>query len=362
MELLYDGLRRSGVEFVAEPPLTVRWLARARKDVDVLHFHWRPDRYYAWLRPRPKDLDRPPPRTQNIRSWLRVALFACRLRVARLLGYRIVWTIHEVYPPETTTRPNGAVSRRIDRAGSRLLARRSDLLVTHDRATAERARQELGKDFERLEIVPHASYLEVYPAGRPRAVVREELGIAPDAFTFLCFGALRPEKSIDLVLEAFRGIDDPAVALVVAGLVEDTGSRRSVLAASAADDRVRPLLELVPHDRVRELFDAANASVFGRGEVWTSGSLILALSLGVPPVAADLPPNGELLANSSAGWLFRPGNVESLREAMCEAASDPDLARAKGRVALEQARKLPSWAEVAELTAGLILQSCNGKR
>ena len=362
MDLLYDGLRRFGVDFVAEPPLTIRWLGRARKDVEVLHFHWRPDEYYAWLRKPPIDPDRPAPRSQNIRSWLRFGVFAWRLRLARLLGYRIVWTMHEVYPPESQKRPKGAVSRRIDRLGSRLLARRSDVLVTHDHATAERARRELGRVFERLEIVPHPSYLGVYPAGRPRAVVRAELGIAPDAFTFLCFGALRPEKAIDLVLEAFRGIDDPALALVVAGLVEDAGSRRSVLAASAVDDRIRPWLEQVPHERVGELFGAADAAVFGRSQVWTSGSLILALSLGIPAIAADLPPYDELIANGSAGWLFRPGDVESVREAMREAASDPDLARAKGKVALRQAERLPSWADFAELTAGLIRQSCNGRR
>jgi beta-1,4-mannosyltransferase len=362
MDLLYDALRRFGVDFVAEPPLTFRWLGRARNDVDVLHFHWRPDRYYAWLRPRPEDLDRPPPRSQNIRSWLRVALFGCRLRIARLLGYRIVWTMHEVYPPESSKRPEGAVSRRIDRVGSRLLARRSDVLVTHDHATAERARRELGRAFERLEIVPHPSYLGVYPAGRARAVVRAELGIAPDAFTFLCFGALRPEKSIDLVLDAFRAVDDPSLALVVAGIVEDAGSRRSVLAASAVDDRVRPWLEQVPHERVAELFGAADVAVFGRSQVWTSGSLILALSLGVPAIASDLPPYDELLANGSAGWLFRPGDVESLSEAMHEAASQPELARAKGEVALRQAEGLLSWVDFAELTAGLILQSCNGRR
>jgi glycosyltransferase involved in cell wall biosynthesis len=362
MDLLYGGLREHGVDCVAEPPLTIRWLARSRKTVDVLHFHWRPDRYYASYRRlrRSGGLPRRLPRFQNARSWLRLGLFACRLRLARILGFRLVWTIHEIYPPQTLTRPDGAVSRRVDRVGSRLLAASCDLLLAHDHATAAKARQELG--LERIEVVPHASYLGFYAPGRPPEIVRRELAIDPDAFVFLCFGAIRPDKSIGLVVDAFRGIPRPDVALVVAGLVEDTRSGDAVREAAGEDERIVALLGRVPDDRVAELHAAAGACVHGRGESWTSGSMILALSLGVPVIAADLAPYDELTAYGRAGWLYRPGDVRSLRAAMDEAAADAALAQAKGRAALDEARMLPTWAEVGEATARLILQSCNGHR
>jgi glycosyltransferase involved in cell wall biosynthesis len=362
MDLLYGGLREHGVDCVAEPPLTFRWLARARNNVDVLHFHWRPDRYYAWYRRLGLGTSRRRPRTQNLRSWLRLGLFACRLRVARLLGFRLVWTIHELYPPQTSTMPNGAVSRQVDQVGSRLLAGSCDLLLAHDRVTADRARQEFGEPFEQVEVVPHPSYLGVYRADRPSGVVRKDLGIAADTFVFLCFGALRPDKSIGLVVDAFLGIERSDVALVVAGVVEDLPSCDALLAAAALDERIRPLLGFVPHDRVGELHAVAQACVLGRREPWTSGSMILALSLGVPIVAADVPPYDELTAAGRAGWLYRPGEAESLREAMCEAVADPARAREKGRAALEQARRLPTWSQTGERTAALILQHCAGGR
>ena len=362
MKLLDGGLREHGVDCVGEPPLTFRWLARARNDVDVLHFHWRPDLYYTWYRRSGRGTRGGRPRAQNLRSWVRLGLFACRLRAARLLGFRLVWTIHEVYPPETSRRPAGAVSRRIDRLGSRVLAGSCDLLLAHDRVVADRARREFGKPFGRVEVVPHPSFVGVYAAGRPRAVVREELGVGRDAFVFLCFGAIRPDKSIGVVLDAFRGIERRDVALVVAGLVEDLPSRDAVLEAAALDERIRPLVEFVPPDRVGDLHAAADAFVLGRSEPWTSGSLILALSLGVPSIAADVSPYDGLTQAGRAGWLYRPGDVESLREAMCEAAGDPARAREKGQAALDHAHRLPTWSEAGRQTAGLILQSCNGRR
>ena len=102
-----------------------------------------------------------------------------------------------------------------------MLARACDLLLAHDEETAARARAEFGDDVAgRIEIVPHASYAGVYPSGRARAAMRADLGIAPDAFVFLCFGKLRRDKAIVSLLDAFRGVRASNAVLVVAGLPE----------------------------------------------------------------------------------------------------------------------------------------------
>jgi glycosyltransferase involved in cell wall biosynthesis len=144
------------------------------------------------------------------------------------------------------------------------------------------------------------------------------------------------------------------VALVVAGPVYDEDARRCLVAAGDADSRIHSLLGRIPEDRVAELFDAADAAVLARSEVWTSGSLILALSQGVPVVAARLSPYTELLGEGRSGWLFEPGNPASLRNALEEAASDPELAKEMRVAALARAHNLPTWNRVAERTAALM--------
>ncbi len=356
LRLLYEHLSRFGFEVVPEPDFSIGWLWRARRDVTFLHFHWRPDKYYAWARPVPEAWAQPPARLQRLRAWIRLPFFVGRLAIARMLGYCLVWTIHEVYPPETLSRPPGTISRRLDRFAARALARSSHVLLAHDHATAHKARVELGPAADKIEVVPHGSYIGVHPRGRPRAAVREALGIPPDSFAFLCFGKLRRDKAIDLLLDAFRSMRPCNAILVVAGLVEDEAAGQSVLAAAAADPRIKPLLGFVPEDRVAELFEAADAAVLARGEVWTSGSLILALSLGVPAVAAQIPTHEELIGGGVAGWFFRPGDVASLRTALEAAAADPALVRAKGAAALKQAERL-RWPEIAGRTAAILVEA-----
>ena len=335
--LLYSALASFGLEVIPDAHFKIRELWRARGRIDVLHFHW-PQNYYRWWRR--------PARHATFLSWVKLGLFAVRLMFGRALGYRIAWTIHEVYPHE---RAPG----RVDRLGSALLARFSHVLIAHDRGTARHAAEQLGCRLERITIVPHGSYIGVYPEGRSRAAVRSELGLAAGTFVFLSFGHLRAYKEIERLLAAFSGAALPDAALVVAGLPLDGRSSAAVRDAAEADPRIIPLLEFVPDERVAELFGAADAAVLPRSDGGTSGALILALSLGLPVVAARVDDYAELTGGEGAGWLFEPGEPDSLRDTLERAATDREAAQEKGRGALAQAEVL-RWPEIAARTASLL--------
>jgi glycosyltransferase involved in cell wall biosynthesis len=81
---------------------------------------------------------------------------------------------------------------------------------------------------------------------------------------------------------------------------------------------------------------------------------VLALSLGLPVVLADMPAYRELTEARQPGWPFSPGDSASLRAALEAAAADPADARARGKVALELAEGL-RWPEIAERSATLML-------
>lgn len=335
-ELLYAALADQGLPRAPFPGFTFGALWRSRRTVAVLHFHWRPDLSYAPSLAKVGVIGA----RRRLQATAQLCRFAIRLACARLLGYRIVWTIHEVRPPR---------HERIDRIGQSLLARASSVLLAHDRAVADRLREELGRPLG-IEIVPHGTFKGVYVVNRPSDDVRAELGIPVTAFVFLCFGQLRRDKEISFLLEAFAAADVPQAYLVIAGVPHHWPSRHRVELAAERDERIRAMLETVPAERVGELFGMSDAFVLARSQAWTSGSLILSLSLGVPVVAADLPPVVELLGDSEAGWLFKPGDVDSLAQTLRRAALDPRALAHRRRAAQLRGEQLPSWPEVADLT------------
>ena len=333
LDLLYGALGRQGVPFEPASRLTVAWLLGARRRVRWLHIHW-PQSLYRF--------SRGPRLLRGALSWLKLSVFAVRLAFARTLGYRLVWTIHQVLPHDGASR--------LDLAAAHLLARRADLLLAHDDETAARAAEMVGA--RKIAVVPHGSYVGVYPAGDGRAAARAELGIGEERVA-LVFGELRGYKDVDVLLDAFARVAGPS-ALVVAGYPKDEGVAAALDDAAERDTRIRFRPGFVRNERVADLFAASDVAVVSRGDGGTSGSLVLALSLGVPVVAADRPTYRELLANGEAGWLFSPGSAVSLAESLEAAfgASEEEL-RVRAERARGQAAAL-DWDESARRLAALL--------
>jgi len=340
--LLYDHLSRLGFSVEDDGIFKLSWLRQARRRIDVIHFNW-PQAYYVSSR-------RPERFAPYFSSWT-LTRFTGRLIAARLLGYRIVWTVHQVHPHES-------ISRRLDRAAGFVLARLSHALVAHDAATRTAVRAELGRRAERkVRVIPHGSYVGFYPPGRSRDAVRGELGIGSATFVFLAFGTLRRYKDLDVLFDAFTRASLEDAALVVAGWAMDPGVASVVRDAAAANERIKIYkdLDYVPRERVHELFSACDVAVVSRGDGGTSGALMLALSMGRPAIGADQPAYAELIARHGCGWTFSPHGASSLARVLEVAASDRSVAREKGVAALAvaQSRRWPDLArEMGEVLAG----------
>jgi glycosyltransferase involved in cell wall biosynthesis len=344
--LLYRELEMAGFETTEPTALKLDWLLRARRDIDILHFHWDPQQKYVQRPPDRVTLLLRRLRQERLVPWWDVVSFVSLLATARILRYRLVWTIHEICPHESD-------HARCDMLASRALARLSHLLLAHDAATAERACEAFGLPAAEIHIVPHGSYVGVYPPRRDRDTMRSELGVPRDSFVFLVFGHLRAYKELPLLLDTFLSLPVPSARLIVAGVPWDAAIRKVVCAAAERDSRVKLMLDPVPAEGVQELFNAADAAVFPRGDGWTSGSLILAMSMGLPVVAARRPAYADLMHGQTAGWLFEPGDAASLRECLLTAAADPENAHRRGAMALSLARQM-TWSGSAAMTAQLI--------
>lgn len=334
-QLLYDALAQEGIDAIHAPRLSLRWLVRERGRVSTLHIHW-PEGLYR--------THRGPARLQGALRWAKLARLAARLAFARALGYRIAWTVHQVLPHEQVGR--------IDAAAARVLGRVAHVLLVHDEPTREAATA-IAAGRAQIHVVPHGTYLGVYPPRRSRAEVRAALGIADDAFVFLTFGQLRGYKHLHVLLDAFSLLEAERAVLLVAGRPNDEAVVAALRGAAERDRRIRVYPEFVPDDEVAELHAAADAAALARADGGTSGALVLALSLGLPPVVADTPAY-HALAGEDTGWFFRAGDPRSLADALGRAVDDADAAGRRRRACLERAGRL-DWRDVARQTAPLLL-------
>jgi glycosyltransferase involved in cell wall biosynthesis len=168
--------------------------------------------------------------------------------------------------------------------------------------------------------------------------LRKERGL--EGPTFIYVGRVSHEKSIDLVLEAFRRIwtDTPEARLVVVGSGPQEDELRRMAAAMECREAVT-FTGSIPNHRL------LGENLYRLGDVFVTASttenqpvsLLEALSFGLPligPRAKGIP---EMILDGRNGCLVEPKDVDDLAEAMRRTVRDPDTRRQWARGAREMA-------------------------
>ncbi|HZV26812.1 MAG TPA: glycosyltransferase family 4 protein [Acidothermaceae bacterium] len=309
--------------FVAAWSLIVHAIADRRR---ILHIHW----MYAFKLPG----------NPQIASRAAFASSMTFLFLAKLLRYRIVWTVHNVLPHQTITSNDLAVRRR--------LARTADAVIVHSTSTLP-ALAAAGISVPDATVIPHPSYIGRYPVGATRSASRESLGVPADAAVCLFFGRIEPYKNVPALISAFSVVaaTQPDAYLVVAGACKDPALRAELTQMLASVDRATSALRRISDDELGSFFAAADVVACPFLDVTTSGSAMLALSFGVPIVAprigalADLP--------DDVGFFYSATDADGLSRTLARALSSPDdVAKAAAR-ASEYAASM-TWARAASAT------------
>lgn len=254
----------------------------------------------------------------------------------------VVLTAHDVLPREP--RPG-----QLD--AQRRLYERVDAVVVHSEHGAARLRGELGVDPAKVHVIPHGALDQLVPAGGPSAApprsLPPELAAVPrEKPVVLCFGLLRPYKGVDVLLEAWRGIDD--AELWVVGLPKMDVAPLHAL----APPNVRFVSRFVADDEIAAFFDRADLVVLPYREIDQSGVLFTALAFGKPLLLSSVGGFPEVAATGAAA-LVPPADAPALHTALRDLLADP-AARARLAAAAREAAAGPySWDGIAQQTLAL---------
>lgn len=175
-----------------------------------------------------------------------------------------------------------------------------------------------------------------YPRERTDVVAngvfeRDVQGVEPspeldsDGFVVLCLAGLRPEKRVDLFIEAVAAArrEQPGLRGYVAG----EGPERRRLEGLAQDSGVTLLG--VRRDAL-ELTRAADAVCLTSEAEALPMSLLEAMALERPVVATDVGGTAEQVVDGETGFLVAPGDAPAVARALVTLAGDPERARAMG--------------------------------
>jgi len=227
-------------------------------------------------------------------------------------GGRIVWTVHNTVSHDT-------LFYDLEVALSKKVIEFADKVHFHSAASVPEVTDLFAIPAEKLAISRHGNYLGAYPDFVSKEVARRYLGIAPDADVILFTGQVRPYKGAEDLVAAFRKIwvKRPNALLLIAGSIKydilDTAEP-----ALSKDERARILTanRFLDDMEMQLFFRAADVATYPYRKVLTSGSLLLALSFGMPVVVPEVGMTRETLENTDAGLIYDPTDETALQKAL----------------------------------------------
>jgi glycosyltransferase involved in cell wall biosynthesis len=285
--------RRRAVKLAEHVPDMLRYRRRAAA-ADVRHFQWLPlERIDAHLLP------------------------AARPRVL---------TMHNVIRRE-------AVDQR--------LAGRMDAVIVHTRHGAELL------DGENVHVIPHGAFEHLTHQADERPLPPELAAV--ERPVVLYFGVVRPYKGVDVLVEAFRQVEDAELWVVGRPL----GVSMERLRRLAPPGRVRFVERYVSDAELPAYFRRADVVALPHRNVDVSGVLFAGLAFGKAMVMSDVGGFRELVADHGAGVLVPPGDSDALAAAISPVLADPEERRRLEERAAAAARGPYSWDRIAEQTSAV---------
>jgi glycosyltransferase involved in cell wall biosynthesis len=155
----------------------------------------------------------------------------------------------------------------------------------------------------------------------PAAVLRQEpLRGARLVIGVVC--ALRPEKGVPVLLQAFARICQPGMRLVVVG----SGAMRPALEAMRGELGLAESCLFIPSTKeVAPWLRSFDIFVLPSFSEALSNALMEAMACGCACAASSVGGNPELVQEGETGLLFRPGDPADLARALAILIAQPDL-------------------------------------
>ncbi len=215
---------------------------------------------------------------------------------------------------------------------TRWLVRQQDALI----ATSPQAASYLERP---ATVILHGVDLSVFHPAPDRDGLRAQLGFAPDDIVIGCFGRIRAQKGVDLLVEAALRLfpTRPRARLIFSGRITADNQKfadelQARIAAAGLSDRIRFLGE-VPWDQVVRNYQAID--LFAAPARWEGFGLtpLEAMACGVPTVAARVGAFETLIRDGETGGLVAREDVDALAAALARWLDDDAGRQAAGRAA-----------------------------
>ncbi len=283
----------------------------------------------------------------------------------KLLGKKVVLTAHNV---------NAGKRDSNDSLFNRSTLRAQYRLADHVFVHTEKMKRELLRDFgvhERtVSVIPFGINNSVPHTDLTPGEAKQRLGIRDSERTILFFGAIRPYKGLEHLVNAFQQLaaTHSEYRLIIAGESRKGAEQyldeiQRTINGHVSRRQVLQEIRYIPDEETELYFKAADVLALPYTHVFQSGVLFLGYSFGLPVVGADVGSIREEIIEGRTGFLCRSCDSADLAKAI-EKYFESDLFKNldnRRQEIREYANAKHSWDIVGEMTREVYTELLRGR-
>ncbi len=244
----------------------------------------------------------------------------------------------------------------LTRLGARFIFNRADAFLVQSDTEADKLKAIL-RHPKPYAIHAHPSYAFYNRRQWNRQKAREHLCLSPRERVVLFFGYVRAYKGVDVLIRALaqlKQMNFALRALVVGEIWKDDPAYRELAQSLDVEHEVEFVDRYIPMEEIEPYFKACDIVVLPYRTATGSGVLQLALGMGSPVIASDLPAFSGSMQGGREGLLVKPDDPDALAAAMKRVFEEnllPPMTRALANLPSDE-----GWETLANKLEGLVAE------
>jgi glycosyltransferase involved in cell wall biosynthesis len=226
----------------------------------------------------------------------------------KLLRKKIALTAHNV-----NTRARDGNDSALNRFSLKVQYRLVDHIFVHTQKMKDEIIGAFGPKENAVSVIPFGVNNAVPHTELTPTEAKRRLGIREGEKTMLFFGAIRPSKGLEYLVDAFGQLaaKHPNYRLIIAGerkkgYEQYVDSIRLTISKDANRSRVIEAIQYVPDADTELYFKAADVAVLPYTDIFQSGVLFLSYSFGLPVIATHVGSFADDVVVGRTGFLCMP--------------------------------------------------------
>lgn len=267
---------------------------------------------------------------ENINSKKEYYLHSCAIDILRVAGKKIVYTIHNKKPHDSSNVWAIKLMRKMCQVADSIVGLCPDTLEVI---------KSISPGCEnKLVVIPHPNYIYNYSADECEDL-RSTFGFSEDDLVLLFLGFISPYKNLELIIELIKSNELSNTKLLIAGKPCSDKYREDLTKLIGNTDKIKCDFRYIPDEEIVSYYRTCNVVIlpYQKNSSLNSGAVYLSFSLKKTVICPDIGTINALSDKSFVYWYHYESDeehTEQLRNKIIEVCDDyaenPQIVEQKG--------------------------------